>query len=155
MPRISAAALETPRVVVNVKDHRPAPPDYLSETQKAEWLAITRRLPGEYFPRESHGLLAAYCQHVTTLQLLSAEIDRYQIAWTDTAEGLQRFDKLLQMRERESRALSSLATRLRISHRAGGLRSAPIVQQQRRRLRAGASPGRYTCRDPPAGRPKR
>ena len=115
MPRVSAAALETPRVVVNVKHHRPLPPDGLTEEQKAEWLAITRRLPGDYFPRECHGLLYAYCKHVTTFRTLSAEVDRFQVEWTDEVEGLQRFDRLLAMREREGRALSSLATRLRLS----------------------------------------
>jgi hypothetical protein len=136
MPRQSAAALATPRVVVNVKDHRPPPPDHLTEDQKAEWLAITRRLPGDYFPLETHGLLAAYVQHLTTLRLLSAEVDRYRIEWTDSADGLQRFDRLLAMRERESRALSSLATRLRIS-------------PQSRRTAVGAD--RAAAQSPPQG----
>jgi hypothetical protein len=54
-------------------------------------------------------------QHVTALKLLSAEVDRFKAEWLDDSIGLTRYDKLLAMRERESRALSSLATRLRIS----------------------------------------
>ena len=115
MPRRSAADLATPRVVVNVKDHRPVAPDNLTADQKAEWEAITRRLPGDYFPRECHPLLEAYVQHVTALKLLSAEVDRFEAEWLDDALGLARYDRLLGMRERESRALSSLATRLRLS----------------------------------------
>jgi hypothetical protein len=117
MPRTSVAALETPRVVVNVKDHRPLPPEGLTNEQREEWLAITRRLPGDYFPRECHGLLVAYIKHLTTFRLLSHEVDRFadHLEWTDEQEGLARYEKWLAMREREGRALSSLATRLRIS----------------------------------------
>ena len=112
MPRKSAASLA---VVAPITDARPAPPEGLTAEQSEEWLAVTRRLPQDYFPRECHRLLEAYVRHVSAFRILSASVDAFRPEWTADPEGLLRYDKLLQMREREGRALSSLATRLRIS----------------------------------------
>jgi hypothetical protein len=140
VPRRSAADISTPRVVVNVKDHRPPAPDNLTEEQRAEWEAITRRLPGDFFPRECHPLLVAYVQHVSTLRLLSAEVDKFKVEWLSEGVGLTSYDKLLAMRERESRALSSLATRLRLSPQSR--------YHQRTAANAAAKPGFVRGRAP-------
>jgi hypothetical protein len=42
---------------------RPEPPEDLTEEQAAEWSAVVDRLPADWFPRETHGLLARYCRH--------------------------------------------------------------------------------------------
>jgi hypothetical protein len=110
--RKSAASLA---VVTPITDHRPAPPPGLNEEQTAEWTAIVQRLPDGYFPRECHGLLSAYCKHVSAFRLLSTSIDSFQPAWLADDDGLKRYGGLLALREREGRALSSLATRLRIT----------------------------------------
>ena len=55
------------------------------------------------------------CAAREPLKLLSAEVDRFKAEWIEDALGLARYDQLLQMRERKLRALSSLATRLRLS----------------------------------------
>lgn len=110
--RKSAASLA---VVTPIADHRPAPPEGVSAEQAAEWTAIVRRLPVGYFPRECHGLLAAYVKHLATFRLLSESIDAFQGAWLADDDGLKRYGDLLALREREGRAMSSLATRLRIT----------------------------------------
>jgi hypothetical protein len=110
--RKSAAALA---IVTPIADHRPGPPQDLTEEQAAEWTAIVRRLPDNYFPRECHGLLAAYVKHLAAFRLLSESIDAFQGAWLADDDGLKRYGDLLALREREGRALSSLATRLRIT----------------------------------------
>jgi hypothetical protein len=110
--RRSAAALAT---VTPIADHRPAPPQDLTEEQAAEWTAIVRRLPDNYLPRECHGLLSAYCKHFSAFRLLSESIEAFQPARLADDDGLKRYGDLLALREREGRALSSLATRLRIT----------------------------------------
>jgi hypothetical protein len=113
--RQSVAAIETPVIVSSLPDHRPPPPDDLTEAQAAEWRIVVRRMPSDWFPAETHSLLAAYCAHVTTLRLLTAEVERFRPEWANDAEGLHRLDKLLAMREREARAMSAAATRLRLT----------------------------------------
>ena len=110
--RKSAASLA---VVRPITDHRPSPPEGLTEEQAAEWTAITRRLPAGHFPRECHGLLMAYCKHISSFRMLSESVDLFRSEWLITDEGLGRYGALLALREREGRALSSLATRLRIT----------------------------------------
>ena len=114
--RTSRAALE---VVTdgNVQSlARPVAPDYLSDEEAAEWLAVVNRLEADWFPRETHGLLADYCRHVIkgrrVAQLLEAQYDDAQ------GVDVDHLDKLYKMAERESRAAASLATRLRITQQS-------------------------------------
>jgi hypothetical protein len=112
MPRKSAAALS---VVTPISEHRPPPPPDLTAAQADEWRAVVRRMPSGWFTRETHQLLAAYCRHVAAAQTLSAEIDRFQPAWLTDSVGSEHFGRLLALRERETRAMSSLATRMRLT----------------------------------------
>jgi hypothetical protein len=94
---------------------RPAPPDDLTPEQADEWRAVVNRLAADWFPRETHGLLAQYCRHVVAARRcaqLIAEIEKAP------AFDLDAYDKALKMQEREGRAISSLATRMRISQQA-------------------------------------
>jgi hypothetical protein len=91
---------------------RPDAPYDLTDEQSDEWWAVVNRMPAEWFPRETHGILAQYCRHVVSArrvaQLISAEEAKKTIE-----VGV--LDQLYKMQEREGRALSSLATRMRIT----------------------------------------
>jgi len=94
---------------------RPQPPSDLTAEQADEWWAVVERMPADWFPRETHGLLSQYCRHVVTARRVAQLIQ--------SAEGaddldIQQLDQLYKMQEREGRALSSLATRMRISQQA-------------------------------------
>jgi hypothetical protein len=91
---------------------RPVAPDELTDEQASEWTALTNRLPADWFPRETHGMLAQYCRHV-----VSARRVAQLIADCEAGEefNVENYDRLLKMQEREGRALSSLATRMRLS----------------------------------------
>lgn len=91
---------------------RPEPPEELSDEQAAEWTAIVSRMPADWFPRETHGLLAQYCRHVVAARRIA------QLAAAIEAEpefDMGAYDKALKMQEREGRAISSLATRMRLT----------------------------------------
>ena len=47
--------------------------------------------------------------------MLSAEIDRWRLAWLNEDGGVERLDRLLKMRERESRAVLATARALRLT----------------------------------------
>ena len=114
--RKSAAALQIETTVTPIEViERPDAPYDLTDEQSAEWWAVVNRLPADWFPRETHGLLAAYCRHVVSARRLAQLISDCEASETF---DIDQYDKLLKMQEREGRALSSLATRMRISQQA-------------------------------------
>jgi len=92
---------------------RPSPPDGLTDEQSIEWRAVVDRMPGEWFPPETHGMLAQFCRHVVSARHV-AELTEKLLS--SDAFDLETYNKLLIMQEREGRALSSLATRMRITN---------------------------------------
>ena len=112
MPRPSAAALALAR---EFAVRRPDPLPELTDEQAEEWRAIAAALPGDWFSRDNLPLLAAYCRHIVAMrhvaQLITAEEAKVKL-------DLARFDRLLGMQDRESRAMSALATRMRISQQS-------------------------------------
>lgn len=119
---ISSQGIETVR--------RPDPPDELTDEQSDEWRAVVSRMPADWFPRETHGMLAAYCRHVVTARKV-AQI----VASIEKSEkfDIDAYDQALKMQEREGRAISSLATRMRISQqstvRAEKARKGPVINK--------------------------
>jgi hypothetical protein len=113
MPRKSAAALS---VVPLAGEQRPEPPAELTKEQAVEWRAVVGRLPPEWFPREMHQLLVAYCRHVVRGRVIAKLIDECRPE--EGGAELRKFDKLALMADREGRAMSSLATRLRLTNQS-------------------------------------
>ncbi len=116
MPRKSLAALSVVQPVGLEEVRRPMPPVELGDEQKQEWLAVVNRLPADWFPRETHSMLAQYCRHVVAARRIAqlvvcAEADQESFKIED-------YDRLLKMQEREGRALSSLATRMRMTQQS-------------------------------------
>lgn len=107
--RKSAAALQGQLEQAVASIERPEPPKELTAEQAEEWRAVTGRLKPDWFGRETHALLAQYCRHVVAAQKIARLVDE------TPAEDVENLDRLLRMQEREGRAMSSLATRLRIT----------------------------------------
>ncbi|MGE4338897.1 MAG: hypothetical protein AB7E55_23420 [Pigmentiphaga sp.] len=108
---------------------RPDPPNELTGEQAHEWRCVVNRLPAEWFPRETHGMLAQYCRHVVAarrvaqmIQSLEDELSKEPEDGKSQAmvvlEAVKAIDRLYKMQEREGRAISSLATRMRISQQS-------------------------------------
>lgn len=112
--RVSGASLEVATAAVE-RIQRPDAPYDLTDDQAEEWWAVVNRLPADWFPRETHAVLAQYCRHVIAARRVA------QLVASCEAEAeidLDKYDNLLRMQEREGRALSSLATRLRITQQS-------------------------------------
>lgn len=110
--RQSAAALT---VVKPLVVRRPEAPSDLTDEQAHEWRSIVNRLPADWFPRETHPLLAQYCRHAVASRRIAQLISAHE---QSEAFNVEEYDRLLKMQEREGRAMSSLATRMRISQHA-------------------------------------
>jgi hypothetical protein len=95
--------------------NRPEPPAHLTDDQATVWRGVVDRLPADWFPGETHALLAQFCRHVTSAQHIARLIEKQ--AQSDEF-SLILFDRFLRMQERESRAISSLATRMRFTNQA-------------------------------------
>jgi hypothetical protein len=112
--RKSAAALAIAAPTIEVVQRPDAPYD-LTDEQTDEWRAIVNRLPADWFPRETHAVLAQLCRHIVNArrvaQLITAHLEQ-------TALDVDQYDVLLKMQERESRCIASLSTKLRITQQA-------------------------------------
>jgi hypothetical protein len=113
--RQSAASLEVAKPGKIETIQRPDAPYDLTDEQTEEWWAVVNRMPADWFPRETHGILSQYCRHVITARRVAQLVASCEA--TDPLD-IGEYDQLLKMQEREGRALSSLATRLRITQQA-------------------------------------
>ena len=91
---------------------RPDAPYELTDEQATEWWAIVNRMPADWFPRETHGLLTQYCRHVVNARRVAQLITKCE---KPKSLDIDQYNQLLIMQEREGRAISSLATRMRLT----------------------------------------
>jgi hypothetical protein len=113
--RKSAASMEFASVTALEVIERPACPHDLSDEESEVWFAIVNRLPADWFPIETHPILSQYCRHAVQARRISELIEK---ATGDPELSVTDYDRLLKMQERESRAIASLATKMRISQQA-------------------------------------
>ncbi|MBJ9675232.1 hypothetical protein I5680_12270 [Burkholderia gladioli] len=116
--RKSAASLESTVIAPIAVETRLAPPLHMSDGERAVWVEVVTDQPADAFTATHAPLLEMYCRHVTNARVLADEVLNFDRAWLADDDGLKRYDRLLAMAERESRAASSLATRLRITRQA-------------------------------------
>jgi len=95
-----------------------APPDGMPTEQAALWAAVVATKPQDWFQADSIPLLTAYVQACDAHRVVAAEIDAYETEWLKTDEGLRRYDLLLKMQDRQSKLMSSLATKMRLTQQS-------------------------------------
>lgn len=113
--RTSSAALE---VVSNIRDNqlsvikRPQSPSELTNEESVEWDRVVGSMPADWFKPETYAMLAQYCRHVVGSRKMSQLVEAAENGPVlDTKE----LERLYRMREREGRAASMLATRMRMT----------------------------------------
>jgi len=117
--RKSAASLAVVALATSVTSiQRLAPALHISDAERAVWLQVVNDQPAEAFSATHAPLLELYCRHIVQARIIAEELSGFECAWLADDDGLKRFDRLLAMSDRESRAASSLATRLRITRQA-------------------------------------
>jgi hypothetical protein len=116
--RQSAASLTMSRGIgLSIENRLPVPLS-LSDAEIAVWNEVVSDQPASAFTATHAPILEMYCRHVVNNRVLAVELINFDRSWLADDDGLKRYDKLLAMSERESRAASSLATRLRITRQA-------------------------------------
>lgn len=115
--RRSSSDLAVPVKPLTV-DKRIQSPVNLSEAEKQVWDELVADQPASAFTQTHAPMMEMYCRHVVNNRVISEELLAFDRAWLADDEGLKRYDTLLKIAERESRAASSLATRLRITRQA-------------------------------------
>ncbi len=112
--RPSAASLAVAAIGPSgiTSSERPKPAPELTKEQAVEWRVIVNRMPADWFQAETLPLLSAYCRHIVSARRVASLI---QAAEQSDDFDLIDYDRLLKMQERESRCLSSLSVKMRIS----------------------------------------
>jgi hypothetical protein len=111
---VTLAAIATP--IGNAQ--RLAAPVHISDAEMQVWQEVVNDQPAASFTPVHSPLLELYCRHIVQARILADELSHFDRAWMADEDGLKRYDRLLAMSEREGRAASSLATRLRITRQA-------------------------------------
>lgn len=91
---------------------------HLSDAEQQVWLEVVNDQPADAFTAVHGPMLELYARHIVQSRVIADELANFERAWLATEDGLKRYDRLLAMAEREGRAASSLATRMRITRQA-------------------------------------
>lgn len=111
--RKSAAALS---VVSGVFDGRPRPPAELTDAQREIWERTVANEPATFFATAAlQQLLKEYCRHCTSAAKITAMIEACEAAGVPDVKD---YDKLLGMRDRETKAIVDKATKLRLTNQS-------------------------------------
>ena len=109
-------------LVIVADDRRkpPEPPKSLTPYQKSLWRSIcASEPPGALQTAGEQQLLVLLVQHSETATRLARSIDSFRTSDDDDdRDDLRDYEKLLGMRERETKAIRALATSLRLSTQA-------------------------------------
>lgn len=82
------------------------------------WRSVVATKPGDWFTRDTHPLLAAYCRAHMAAEVISQQIAAFDPAWMGEDSGLQRYDLLMRMADRQGKLLATLATKMRLSQQS-------------------------------------
>jgi hypothetical protein len=88
------------------------PPSQLSDEMADIWRGIVNGKPGDWFDAGSAPVLAQYCRHVIAARRASQLILEEEAA---DGFGVDHWNALLRVQERQSALLASLATKLRLT----------------------------------------
>lgn len=108
---------------LEVHVRREAPAE-LSDEETSEWYAIVESLPATWFGRENQALLTQYCRHVVRARRVAQLIHDMESPQPPKPGedaptfDIQGYNSLLIMQDRESRAIATLSTKMRIAQQS-------------------------------------
>ena len=116
--RTSLAERETPLIGAVGSSKRLKAPLHLSDAEMGIWDMVVNDQPAEAFTDVHIPQLEAYCRHVVQSRVLADALLNFNPDWLNDDDGLKRYDKLLGMHERETRAMGAVARALRITRQS-------------------------------------
>src|SRR5512139_3057838 len=99
---------------VDIVERQKAPHD-LTDEETEVWAAIVAAEPADWFTISTRPILGQYCRHVVAARRVAELIER---AGSDKNTSVADYDRLLGMQERESRTLTILATKMRLTQQS-------------------------------------
>lgn len=91
------------------------PPAELNEEQREEFSRIVASYPMDWFDNASLPLLLAFVRHNYEERRLGKVLSEFPTEMLRTEEGLAAYNKLSMNHERQSKAASTLATKMRLT----------------------------------------
>ncbi len=114
--RKSAAALS---VVAGKIDGRPKAPEDLTQFQREVWdRTVSNEASGFFKTAALQQLLKEYCRHVESAHKLAGMIQMFEQAQAMDDEDIAQYERLLKMRDRETKAIGDKATKLRLTNQS-------------------------------------
>jgi hypothetical protein len=90
-------------------------PTELTPEQALEWVALTNRMPSDYFGAEHIPVMVQWCRHIVAArvvaQLIEQELARDEL-------HIPRLTTLYKQQEVESRAITALSRTMRLTHQS-------------------------------------
>lgn len=107
---------------LEVHQRQPAPVE-LSEEETVEWYAVVDNMPAAWFGRETQPLLTQYCRHVVRARRVAQLLQDMENPKPNKDGEIPAFDialynQVLIMQDRESRAIATLSTKMRIAQQS-------------------------------------
>ena len=99
---------------VEVTERQRAPHD-LSDEECEVWSAVVASEPANWFTISTRPLLAQFCRHTIQARRVAELLER---ALSDKNLSISDYNKLLTMQDRESRAIATLGTKMRINQQS-------------------------------------
>lgn len=115
--RTSGAALSV--VAGTAIDGRPPAPEDLTEFQREVWQRTVANEAADVFRTAAlQQLLKEYCRHVASADRLARMIQATEKLDVLSSEDLEDLERLLRMRDKETKALADKATKLRLTNQS-------------------------------------
>lgn len=114
--RKSGASLS---VIAGSIDGRPQPPEDLTSDQRDVWIRTVGSESADFFrSAASQQILKEYCRHVISAGKLGRMINTIEAMDILTPTDGAAYETLLKLRDRETKALSDKATKLRLTNQS-------------------------------------
>lgn len=94
---------------------KPPPPAQLTGEEAAIWRQVIDAMPTDWHRPESTALLVQFCRHIVVANHIADQIARCLLEPSVKAASM---DLLLKMQQRESAAIASLATKMRLTQQS-------------------------------------
>ena len=109
----AALALKAPEKLETVDRQRP--PHDLTDEEVEVWSAVVSTEAADWFTPSNTPLLSQYCRHVVHARRIAELLER---ALSDPDLDLGSYDLLLKLQDRETKAIASLATKMRLAQQS-------------------------------------
>ncbi len=93
----------------------PPPPKHLSARAGETWRMIMASRAAEMVEPEAYPVLVEYCRSIEQSDVVAEQVKAFKVAGFSTEEGLRRYDKLIMLQEKLTRAITSTAVKLRLT----------------------------------------